>query len=569
MFSPAPGPLPSPVSQSHPTSMPPTMGTGNRAFGSHHYPGPSYPVDRPAPAMFPSAQPSHPEYGRYPPPFSSPSQALDTSTSTLSSPGTPFSNITGNMSYESRSHPGAPQNPPFEKTKPLCTITTSRNQHVSVDINATISKGFFQVDQKWTCYRRNYFSVSCQFTLHPPELTAVEHPLYYQQANQTPEPIHNFFIAISAKTAVTGNEHQSEERALVQHTPKRDKASESTPSPVLLRPSQPSTPSLAGLSNRGYGGANLSNYPSSMTMEYPSYGNPPHHHNTPSTHTFERIQFVKATANNGKRRAQQQFYHIVVDLLADVGRNGDRVKIATTQSHPMVVRGRSPGHYKDNGGKGSFANGDSDRGPGSGPEAGGASGPMPPMTSQRNANSGMDWESSQGRGSQMGHRNYRAFNDAEYTSASGDSENSPPDSTSFGVGNSAHQVSSQVLQPAGLSLEQDSNHTLPAFPTSLSAGIKTEPSFAGPLQLPLPFSGAGGHWQPTLPPIPSSLGTRFGARRASEEADSVEYSGDQPYIHQAPYPPNSHSSLRHGETDTFSFGQNRRITLPEAFAAAS
>jgi meiosis-specific transcription factor NDT80 len=41
----------------------------------------------------------------------------------------------------------------------------------------------------------------------------------------------------------------------------------------------------------------------------------------------------------------------VVELSADVSRTGESphwVKIATKQSEPVVVRGRSPGHYKDN-----------------------------------------------------------------------------------------------------------------------------------------------------------------------------------------------------------------------------
>jgi meiosis-specific transcription factor NDT80 len=66
---------------------------------------------------------------------------------------------------------------------------------------------------------------------------------------------------------------------------------------------------------------------------------------------FERIQFQKATANNGKRRAQQQYYNLVVELYAEIASSvpGEMqwIQIARRQSHPMVVRGRSPGHYKD------------------------------------------------------------------------------------------------------------------------------------------------------------------------------------------------------------------------------
>ena len=67
---------------------------------------------------------------------------------------------------------------------------------------------------------------------------------------------------------------------------------------------------------------------------------------------FERLQFQKATANNGKRRAVQQYFRIIVELFAEVedsphahGEN-QVVKIARCSSDPLIVRGRSPGHYQ-------------------------------------------------------------------------------------------------------------------------------------------------------------------------------------------------------------------------------
>ncbi|KAJ2432622.1 hypothetical protein GGF42_009548, partial [Coemansia sp. RSA 2424] len=53
-----------------------------------------------------------------------------------------------------------------------------------------------------------------------------------------------------------------------------------------------------------------------------------------------------ATANNGKRRAAQQYYVLTVDLLADCD-GGERCVVASAASAPIVVRGRSPGHYAD------------------------------------------------------------------------------------------------------------------------------------------------------------------------------------------------------------------------------
>ncbi|KAF8434411.1 hypothetical protein BGX38DRAFT_1275504 [Terfezia claveryi] len=57
-------------------------------------------------------------------------------------------------------------------------------------------------------------------------------------------------------------------------------------------------------------------------------------------------------------RAAQVYYHLIVELYADVGSQSATapsniasgagwVKIAYKTSAPMVVRGRSPGHYAD------------------------------------------------------------------------------------------------------------------------------------------------------------------------------------------------------------------------------
>jgi len=302
---------------------------------------------------------------------------------------------------------GAQDGPPFEDTKVIYPVTTARNQQLAPKIDAKIQKGFFKVDHKWTCYRRNYFTVSCSFALKP----ATYEPQFYLQrhANQQHEQINAFAMQISAKTAVVNNQ-ESELRNLVQHTPKRDKATESVPGKVILQPAQPSI-----LSNPGpYHGSSTMygtqpNVPPSMILDYNSQQySSAQHQGPPQSHTFERIQFQKATANNGKRRAQQQYFHVVVELFADVGRHGDTqwVKIATAQSHPMVVRGRSPGHYKDNR-RDSAASMDPDRGAGAGGDiSGGASSMGSYLGPAHGRSSTMDWESTHRGSSQMG-GNYR------------------------------------------------------------------------------------------------------------------------------------------------------------------
>ena len=70
------------------------------------------------------------------------------------------------------------------------------------------------------------------------------------------------------------------------------------------------------------------------------------------SHTFERIQFERATLNNGKKESRQQYFNIVIELNAQTsgGENSQGLhwlRIARITSEPIIVRGRSPGHYKD------------------------------------------------------------------------------------------------------------------------------------------------------------------------------------------------------------------------------
>ncbi|KAK0617842.1 hypothetical protein B0T17DRAFT_495237, partial [Bombardia bombarda] len=216
---------------------------------------------------------------------------------------------------------------------------------IKVDINGTIDKGFFLADDNWTCYRRNYFSCVCSYTLAPTMPPSFPTPTmqFVPNGSQNVYPVYGFAMSISA--IVADSENQAIE--LVQHTPKRDKGPIAKPEKVRLSPKPPQPPSHHLGSMFGGGGAE-SGMVSSRPYEQ-SYGqqqqNP-----TPSEHTFERIQFKQATANNGKRRAAQQYYHLLVELWADLGPQHSGtdpfMKVAFRKSAKMIVRGRSPGHYQ-------------------------------------------------------------------------------------------------------------------------------------------------------------------------------------------------------------------------------
>lgn len=200
------------------------------------------------------------------------------------------------------------------------------------EIFGKIDKGFFMADNDWTCYRRNYFSLNCSYTLHPAIPTGTIHLV--QPGGSSPQ-VYDFAISIAA--VVDGRDGKAIE--LVQHTPKRDKGPQDKPARITLAPRPPPSHGMYG-GDSGLGG-------SSRGLYDQNYGSNANQHAMEAT--FERIQFKNATANNGKRRAAQQYYHLLVELFADVGQQHSErwIKIASRMSAPMVVRGRSPGHYQN------------------------------------------------------------------------------------------------------------------------------------------------------------------------------------------------------------------------------
>ncbi|KAI7904188.1 uncharacterized protein BX663DRAFT_504230 [Cokeromyces recurvatus] len=210
--------------------------------------------------------------------------------------------------------------PFFSSTKPIDNLyALDRSTLLTVRIQAKMDRGFFLADNDWTCYRRNYFQVSSAFSIHGLNTTYYtpehDYPCLVQVDNSF-YPVRQFSMCISTRIS---NSDKSIE--LVQHTPKRDKGPQTTPLPKPVMP-----------------GGNLSMTAMGGTTSQ-------------SIVTFERIQFKTATANNGKRRAAQQYYVCLVDLFADIvtiDGSFKSIKVATCQSAPLVVRGRSPGHYSDN-----------------------------------------------------------------------------------------------------------------------------------------------------------------------------------------------------------------------------
>ena len=194
------------------------------------------------------------------------------------------------------------------------------------------------VDEHWTCYRRNYITIQTHYVLKP---TLPGACLYVEMKDgRADRQVQALGVSLSASM----DDPAGKTIGLIQHTAKRDRG------PQMDVGIRKLSPSLPGSNFPPYHGSTATNGP---YLPFQAEGEQHNSSMTPSgSHTFERIQFKQATANNGRRRAQQQFYHIMVELHADIRKSEKDqpqwVRVAQKVSEAMVVRGRSPGHYKDN-----------------------------------------------------------------------------------------------------------------------------------------------------------------------------------------------------------------------------
>ncbi|GAB7339873.1 hypothetical protein MBLNU457_6404t1 [Dothideomycetes sp. NU457] len=236
-------------------------------------------------------------------------------------------------------------------------------------IEIDVTKGFFMTElpeASWTCYRRNYFSVSTWFHLNP----SAAGQLLVLGGRQ--------IQAFSVRLAAVQDGPGAKNVELIVYTPKRDQGKKFEMKYRKLSPSSPANRNELsqytgqynygyqfGMPQHQYHGSNPTPILHLQDTDDAPQGTEPHNHvntmanpfsNTrmsyqqgPHIHHFERIQFKNATANNGKRRASQQYFHLLIELYADVRVVGSPQpewrKVAFRMSDKLVVRGRSPSHY--------------------------------------------------------------------------------------------------------------------------------------------------------------------------------------------------------------------------------
>jgi meiosis-specific transcription factor NDT80 len=196
------------------------------------------------------------------------------------------------------------QSPPFSQQELICHITY-RSQPLTAVVDANILRGFFlSSDEVWTTYRRAYFEVEASFTFEqlPVEPCAVSD---FSIAHELGEKsISGFALSLGAKEA------GEKAIGLIRHTSKKAQVSVAQCAVVPKRLSTSNTTDKA---------------------------------------TWDRLQFRLPTRNNGKRRPSQQYFHLVIQLLAKIDDNEEKatwVCITESRSVPLVVRGRTPSHYQ-------------------------------------------------------------------------------------------------------------------------------------------------------------------------------------------------------------------------------
>ena len=210
---------------------------------------------------------------------------------------------------------------------------------VTLSIHPKVDRGFFLApeENEWTCYRRNYFQISVAYSLSSPNPNMANEGLINAgimlDYHGRQERVRGFKLTIGAR--VCGSDAKIID--LVQHTPKRDKGPQLKPALNFMTPG-------GDVERHGHHDINDSGDDEKAALSGTILEG-----EAPKVVTYERIQFKQATANNGKRRAAQQYFSLIVEAYATIlGSQGEEdIRVAVTKSSPVVVRGRSPGHYSD------------------------------------------------------------------------------------------------------------------------------------------------------------------------------------------------------------------------------
>ena len=219
--------------------------------------------------------------------------------------------------------------PDFHQTKIKGDMRDAAGVRVPVVIHArfVLKKKAAKQQNFWILYRRNYFGVQGSYKLKPLPGSSTDETLYLYRNNHRPEPIQALLMCMRG---VVESEEGQEIKIVVFNAKRKPLHEGKEPPPIDPQRMKPLT--------------------EGSTKYYTaSTGNRQDHMNVPMNHTFHRNQFRAATQNNGARRTEQQFYHILLELKAEIVIGGVRktFTVASKMSEALVVRGRCPLSFKN------------------------------------------------------------------------------------------------------------------------------------------------------------------------------------------------------------------------------
>ena len=214
--------------------------------------------------------------------------------------------------------------PKFYDTKAKADMRDANGNGVEAKIIAllVLKRAVAQQIGYHILYRRNYFGVQGSYTLVCPANSTSDELLYLHLPDHERIPVQGLYMCMRG---VMDTEEGPEIKIVVFNAKRKPLHHGRDPPPIEPQRMKPLK-------------EGSSHYFSAST------GSREDNRAVPMNHTFPRNQFRAATQNNGARRTDQQVYHILLELKAEVVVDGAThlVTVASRMSEALVVRGRCP-----------------------------------------------------------------------------------------------------------------------------------------------------------------------------------------------------------------------------------
>lgn len=234
--------------------------------------------------------------------------------------------------------------PQFIPTVVKNPIFTSNNKELIPIITPRIDRGFEKIGDEWIGYKRNYFTLVCAFHFQNQTYQNFFSDNYHVIDKGKSVQIKYFALRLISKSA-----DDNSLVSLVQHTAKRDRGPQNSPSDFAAIPSDlpnhevirnsanvRNSNKIAKLDQLFYFDNSISNYPALKSYPIDS--------KITKVARYERIQF-SSSINYKKPSSNNKKFKLSVELIGNIG-DSNFITLAYTETPPLIVRGRSPSNYE-------------------------------------------------------------------------------------------------------------------------------------------------------------------------------------------------------------------------------